>query len=399
MAIQNLSPTKAPNQQKFTIARLKALPATGERYMVKDTEIPYLQCRVSAAGGRTLSIYRKPRGGKAAVRVKIHNTSTMADIKAEAEEINALLSKGINPNQQAKADALQAVTLQEAFEQYTSSKQLAPGTLRNYQIAMDRMNDWKQAPMRDITRLMVLERYNQVAEKSHSAAMKLPQILRAVWNFQNDLTDDDAFGICPTAILNKQRKNWSRTATRNRKIPRDKLSAWFDAVRGLDSQRMSAYLEFLLLTGLRRREAGLLRWIDVNLQDGYYIVRSTKNHSDHCLPVTRRTRELLEAMHGGDLVFGVEEPRKAIRKVSAACGVQFSPHDLRRTFTTLADFSGAGQYVIKGILNHAASGDVTAMHYANYSPLDAAGHVDMDAVESMREALQQIEDYILEVGR
>jgi integrase len=399
MGIESLSPTRAPKQLKFTIARLKALPATGERYMVKDTEIPYLQCRVSAAGVRTLSIYRKPRGGKAAVRVKIHNTSTMANIKAEAEEINALLSKGINPNQQSKADALMGVTLQNAFEQYTSSKQLAPGTLRNYQIAMDRMEDWKQSPIREITRLMVLERYNQVAEKSHSAAMKLPQVLRAVWNFQNDLTDDDAFGISPTAILNKQRKNWSRTATRNRKIPRDKLPAWFKAVRGLDSKRMSAYLEFLLLTGLRRREAGLLRWIDVNLQDGYYIVRSTKNYSDHCLPITRRTRELLEAMQGGDLIFGVEEPRKSIRKVSAACSVQFSPHDLRRTFATLADYSGAGAYAIKGILNHSASGDVTALHYAEYKPLDDAGNVDMDAVESMREALQKIEDYILQVVR
>ena len=386
---------------KFSLARLKALPATGKTYIVKDTGIPHLRCRVSATGQRTLEIYRKPRGGRTPVRVRILNTSTMAQIKNEADKINIQLSAGINPNERQKEDAALEITLQEAFNRYVAAKSLTPGTLKSYQTALDRMGDWREKPLHDITRLMVLELYNELAEKSHTAAMKMPQVLRAVWNFTNDLTDDDAFGRAPTIILNKQKKQWSRTTTRNRKITADKLPAWLDAVRALPSQqgdgkRMAAYLEFLLLTGLRRREAGYLRWEDVDMKHGHFIVRATKNHSDHCLPITRHTRQLLNSMRdNGELVFGVEEPKKAINRVTKACGVQFSCHDLRRSFATLADHSGAGSYAIKGILNHASGNDVTGQHYAGYRPLDDSSNVNLDEVRAMRESLQKIEDYIL----
>lgn len=394
----------ATDKFKFTLAKLKALPATGKRYTVKDTEISYLQCRVSATGARSLSIYRKPRGKHAAVRVTIRNTGSMADIRAEADAINKELSSGTNPNERRREDAALEITLQKAFDGYVAAKNLAPNTLKGYEKALERMGVWRERPLRNITKLMVLELYNELAANSHTAAMRVPQVLRTVWNFQNDLTDDDAFGICPTVVLNKQKKGWNRTTTRNRKINTDKLPTWLEAVRALPSQqgdgkRMAAYLEFLLLTGLRRREASYLRWEDVDMKRGYFIVRATKNHSDHCLPVTRRTHQLLHSMRdNGELVFGVEEPKKAINRVTKACGVVFSCHDLRRTFATLADHSGAGIYAVKGILNHASVNDVTGQHYVGYYPLDDAGNVDLAEVQTMRESLQKIEDFILQAA-
>jgi integrase len=326
----------------------------------------------------------------------------MKQIKAEADSINAMMSSGINPNQQGRIDAALQITLQEAFDKYVAAKNLSANTEKSYGVALDRMDDWKDKPLTDITKVMVLERYTKAAAGSHSAAMKIAQVLRAVWHFSNDLTDDDAFGIPPTTILNKQKKKWSRATTRNRKITTDDLPAWFKAVRALhsskigDGERMASYLEFLILTGLRRREAGYLLWKDVNLKAGYFIVRKTKNHSDHCLPITTRTRLLLNSMRdNGEHVFGVEEPKKAIKRVTNACGVVFSCHDLRRTFATMADHSGAGIYAIKGILNHASGGDVTGAHYAGYHPLDDAGNVNLDEVRVMYESLQKIENYIL----
>ena len=395
----------ATQKFKFTLARLKALPVTGKTFTVKDTETPHLQCRVSAAGKRMFEIYRRPAGKTNPVRVKIRNTATIKQIRAEAEAINAEMSAGINPNERAAIDAALEITLQAAFDQYIKSKQLAPGTVKGYQTALDRMGGWKEKPLRNITKVMVLDLYNELAEKSHTTAMRIPQVLRAVWNFQNDLTDDDAFGRPPTIILNKQKRQWSRTTTRNRKITADQLPAWLEAVRALprqqgDGKRMAAYLEFLLLTGLRRREAGYLCWADVDMKRGYFIVRATKNHSDHCLPITRRTRQLLHAMRdNGALVFGVEEPKKAINRVTAACDVQFSCHDLRRSFATLADYSGAGSYAIKGVLNHAAGNDVTGAHYVGYKPLDDSGNVDLPEVQAMGKSLQKIEDYILQQAK
>ena len=391
----------ATNNFKFTLARLKDLPSTGERYTVKDTENPYLQCRVSATGKRTLQIHRRPKGQTKPVRVKIQNTGSMSLIRTEADAINAQLSSGINPNEQKKIDEALLITLQDAFDDYKDAKNLADSTIKSYETALDKMEDWKDKPLKDISKSMILELYNELANDSHSSAMKMAQVVRAVWNFTNDLTDNDAFGRPPTIILNKQKKKWSRSSTRNRKITADDLPDWIKAVRNLpsnkagDGERMAAYLEFLLLTGLRRREAAYLLWEDVNLKDGYFIVRNTKNHSDHCLPITKRTFQLLNIMRdNGEQVFGVEEPKKAIQRVTKDCGINFSCHDLRRTFATLADYSGAGSYAVKGILNH-ANNDVTGTHYAAYNPLDSSGHVNLDEVKAMKESLQKIEDFIL----
>lgn len=391
----------ATDKFKFTLARLKDLPATGKRYTVKDTENGYLQCRVSATGTKTLLIYRRPKGQTKPVRVKVQNTGSMNLIRTEADDINAQLSSGINPNEQEKTNKALLITLQDAFNKYKNAKTLADSTIDSYETALDKMEAWKDKPMRDISKSMTLELYNELAENSHSAAMKMAQVLRAVWNFTNDLTDKDDFGRPPTIILNKQKKKWSRSSTRNRKITSDDLPDWFKAVRSLpsnevgDGKRMAAYLEFLLLTGLRRREAAHLLWEDVDLKAGYFIVRNTKNHSDHCLPITTRTRQLLNIMRdNGDMVFGVEEPKKAIKRVTEDCNISFSCHDLRRTFATLADYSGAGGYAIKGILNHANS-DVTGSHYAAYNPMDSSGNVDLNEVKAMKESLQKIEDYIL----
>lgn len=388
-------------QFKFTLARLKALPATGNRYIVRDTEIPGLQCRVSPTGERSLSIYKRPRGKPNPVRVKIHNTGSIAAIQSEALANISDLASGINPNERDKIEAILNVTLQDAFNQFEASKNLAKNTIKKYKRVMANMDAWKNRPLQDITRTMVLERFNKLEERGPSVAREMGQLLSAVWNFQNDLTDNDDFGRSPTIILNKQKKQWAKAGTRNRKIPTDKLPEWVDAVRSLpnmrgDGKRMAAYLEFLLLTGLRRREASRLKWDDVNMKAGYFIVRQTKNKRDHCLPITRRTKQLLRLMRdNGEFVYGVNDPQRAIKRVRNVCGVEFTSHDLRRTFTTLADHSGAGGYAIKGVLNHAAGNDVTGAHYAAYKPLDSTGNVDLSEVKSMRESLQKIEDYIL----
>lgn len=382
---------------KFTLARLKALPATGKRYEVSDTQIPGLVCRVSADGTRSLFIFKRPRGETTKVRVKLRSTGNMVGMRLEANQIVADLAGGINPNIKAKEDSLLAITLADAFAQYIKAKNPSKNTVSSYQKAMERMARWADKPVKSITREQVLSLYGEIAKDSESSAMKVGQVLSAVWNFQNDLTDDDAFGRCPTVILNRQKKGWNRIEPRNRDIPEDILPDWIQAVRGLDSRRMGLYLEFLLLTGLRRREAGHLRWNDVNQKDNYYIVRHTKNGSDHCLPMTIRTKEIIREMIGinSEEVFGVEEPRKAIKQVIKLTDITFSSHDLRRTYIKLADSSGVGSYVLKALVNHADSSDVTFTHYANLKAIDSTGNVNRTAINKLRDAAQQIEDYIL----
>lgn len=49
--------------------------------------------------------------------------------------------------------------------------------------------------------------------------------------------------------------------------------------------------------------------------------------------------------------------------VPKASGVDFTAHDLRRTFSTLFGEAGTDVHQIKAAMNHAAGQDVTERHY------------------------------------
>jgi len=381
----------------FTAARLRKLTPGDTIQTYKDINKRGFQVRVHPSGKVTFEVYRKPRGSYAPVRVRIGYFPDMklADASDRADEINALLNQGINPNQRAREireqDAAENMTLAQGFERYIKAKQLSPATLNNYTRAIDRdMQDWKPKPLMGITREMVLTRYTEI-EEAHgkTPAQRMAQTLRAVWNFCNDMADDGGmpYGICPVQILNKQRKAWSRTDSRARRIREEELPAWFEAVRA-EGGKAGTYLEFLMLTGCRRREATSLRWEQIDFNKGTLTFLRTKNGTDHTLPMTKRVRELFKTRRKEDPhstgPFRLDDPRKAIIRVMKASGTEFSSHDLRRSFTSLADLSGAGQYAIKAILNHATGNDVTGAHYAKY-----------DDPRDLLAPLQKIEDYIL----
>ena len=62
--------------------------------------------------------------------------------------------------------------------------------------------------------------------------------------------------------------------------------------------------------------------------------------------------------------------------------IQFTVHDLRRTFITIAESLDISAHALKRLLNHKMTGDITA------------GYIVTD-VERLRKPMQQITDYFL----
>jgi integrase len=75
-------------------------------------------------------------------------------------------------------------------------------------------------------------------------------------------------------------------------------------------------------------------------------------------------------------------PKKSKAKVIESTGISFSLHDLRRTFTTIAESLDIPAYGLKRLLNHSDGSDVTA------------GYIVAN-VERLREPMQKIADYLL----
>ena len=66
----------------------------------------------------------------------------------------------------------------------------------------------------------------------------------------------------------------------------------------------------------------------------------------------------------------------------ALSGIEFTVHDIRRTFITIAESLDLSAYAIKHLLNHKMAHDVTS------------GYLIID-VEGLRKPMQQITNYLL----
>ena len=59
-------------------------------------------------------------------------------------------------------------------------------------------------------------------------------------------------------------------------------------------------IEFAIETGMRRSEILKLRWVDVDLENGFASLNDTKNGEDRRVPLTRRSREVLSKVPQDD---------------------------------------------------------------------------------------------------
>ena len=195
-------------------------------------------------------------------------------------------------------------------------------------------------------------------------------------------------------------KNWVKSSAKPMPIqPCDyfarfshDLAAWYDGVQTLQNETLQDYLLLLILTGLRRQEAAMMKWQHVDLSAKTLTVTDTKNHESHSLLLTDYLHELLTLRSQNqinDYVFpgigaagNIIEPGKQMVKVTNVSGVQFTVHDLHRTFITIAEGLDISAYALKRLMNHKMNNDITT------------GYIVTD-VEQRRNPMQQINNYIL----
>ena len=131
------------------------------------------------------------------------------------------------------------------------------------------------------------------------------------------------------------------------------------------------------LTGLRISEVLAMRWSDVDLQTGRTGLPSTKTGARvHTLPeAALLVVRALPRINDWVFTYGRPAPvtyrtvRRHFAEVVSAAGLEdVRLHDLRRTLITAAAASGAGVFIIRGLLGHSTLS--TAQRYVQEAGLD-----------------------------
>jgi integrase len=371
--------------------------------LYRDSELLGFGLRV----GKSAKVYfaeAKLHGKTIRKSIARHNVVSLDEARSQAKTYLAEISRGKNPHDEEKARKAKLVTLAEVLENYIEARgNLKPSTIQDYRHTFDfYLKDWVNKPAIEISKDMVELKFRQISKTSSSQANKTMRNFRAVMNYAimkyEDSNGDSIFRYNPVVRISQLRA-WHRPVRKNTLIKHYDLAPWYKAVMNLSNDSIAPnrevvkdFLLLVLFTGLRRNEAAKLTWNRVDLKDKTIVIKGTKNHTDHTLPLTDFLYDLLTKRKEEaktQYVFPNEtntgyliDPKKQIANVVKESGVSFSTHDLRRTFITIAESLDISAYSLKRLLNHKMTNDVTA------------GYIITD-VERLRAPMQKITNYIL----
>jgi integrase len=363
-----------------------------------DDSLKGFGIRVTSGGSKSFFIEKRIGDKLRRITLGRYGELTVEQARKEAQKLLGQIASGVDPIAQKQAAKMSAVTLNDAFGDYIlARKGLKDKTAYDYKRCIEiAFAKWKDKPLASITKDSVSKLHEMLgSEHGHAYANLSMRLLRAIFNFAiAKYEGEDGRSLIPENPVKRlsQTRAWYRVDRRRTFITVHKLTEWYSAVTVLLNPVLRDYLLFTLFTGLRRQEAAKLQWHDVDLQAKTFTVSDTKNRHPHTLPLSDFLYELLckrkEATTKAYVFPGsgkggyIIEPRKQMAKVTQASGVEFTVHDLRRTFITIAESIDISAYALKGLMNHHMSGDVTA------------GYIMTD-VERLRKPMQQITDYLL----
>jgi integrase len=303
------------------------------------------------------------------------------------------------------------VVLSAVLDDYlATNSNLRPRSIALYRaIAARHLAPWLSLPLREISAEMVETRFRAitagiaaraaagqikggVAVDGRTSANTALRLFRALWNHRAERDPD--LPRCPTWILRRQ---WHQLERRDRHLRDDDMPRFYAAAVALPSGVQRDLVLFGLFTGMRDNEAAGLTWAEVDLPQRMIRIPAgrMKSRKPFSLPMSSFLHNLLVARRalGNDGPFVFPGDGKtgycqsftyALDAIGAATGIDVSPHDLRRTFATVAEATEIAPLALKILVAHSTGGDVTA-GYTIMSPA------------RLREAAQRVCDRLTEL--
>ena len=359
----------------------------GKDLFIRDAGLAGFGLKVTPTG--TVSfIYENTIRGRGSKRVTLGRFPSISveEARDKALDTPKHFREGTDPHeleaqqkQERAEEQARSITLAELLESYS---ELRPDKTKvEYKKVINSMYpDWLDKSISSITEDDIAKAFHRKLREGHKAqAQKGLRYLKAIFNHA---MRTKVHGQCllkhnpvilAEALLTRDDKK--TVEPRNRFIEPNDLFKFIRAVITETHRTARDLTLFLLFTGLRDAEAKGLKWVDVDFNQKIFTVRETKGKRDHTLPMGSFlyallvSRYNLEGKHktyvfpnkkGVDKVGSI---RKQHLKVTKKTGIEFSPHDLRRSYATyLEQELGTNESVIGRLLNHAARG-VTSRHY------------------------------------
>ena len=371
---------------RFTDRSIAALKPKPGRYEVWEDGRTGLGVRVSPSGRKTwVYLYRfdgKPRR----MTIGIYPALGLASARVQHSTAREQLGRDIDPGSlrvaQRHADR-RAETVSDLIDEYLSKyarpKKRDKGKADERALNREVLPLWGRKKAKAITRRDVIRLLDGIVERgSPIMANRLLEIVRRMFAFgvERGILEDS-----PCILV----KPPSPERARDRTLSADEIKTlWskLDSAKMRDGTKLA--LRLLLVTGQRRSEVVMAPWSEFNTEAATWDIPAerTKNGCPHSVPLSSLALDLLAqakklAVESGWVFPGPSEAKRvtmtpgavsqAVHANLAHFGIEpFSPHDLRRTFTSGMSELGIDRLTEQRLLNHLDQ-TVTGRHYDRYN--------------------------------
>ena len=365
----------ASRRISFTEQRVSDLQGVG---FVFDTKVAGLAVRMTSGGAKTYVFQRKIHGRP--VRIALGKCAGMRldAARVAVERLNGQVAAGVDPRS-ARIEARsadRAVTLSEAFESYKASKERRASTLLGYDTLwrLHVPSKLKTKSVLDLTAVDIeqlkaklmcdrsgVQKADGTAGKLRTTgkvrtAGKVITLLCAILNKAGRRADN------PTREIERP-----ETKIRTRRLDVGEIAAVLKVLEERRGETFADLIAVALLTGARRGALCAMKWEDIHLEDGIWMVPATwsKNRRELAIALPEKAVAILAArsavqsksswvwaslLSGTGHVVNPEKPLQAILKAAGAKRV--SMHDLRRKLGSRLAMTGAGAATITAALGH-----------------------------------------------
>ena len=236
-------------------------------------------------------------------------------------------------------------------------------------------------PMTEITVAMLSKLLADLSASglSNATINRIRALLSSIFNMA---IDHDLLEVNPVSRVKKYKENNQI----ERYLSDDELQRLMLVLKhpehyAISNKTIVAIIKFLLLTGVRKREAMDMQWSDVDFTKSTWLLKFNKSGKARHIALNTDAMAILNALPKiSTYIFANPETgkpyndiRKTFDKVMQCAGISnMRIHDLRHNFASLAVNSGESLFVVQKLLGHASPQTTQRYAHLQHSTLQNA---------------------------
>jgi len=279
------------NKFNLTMKAIEALPIPeeGKRTYYRDSQTRGLWLQVRDSGTKTFMFYRKIEGRPERISIGRFPDMNVFQARQKVDEYNAAIARGENPADRARSERKQE-TLGELFEKYLEMHaKVHKRTWQEDEAQFRRyLTGWANRRLSSIRKADVQKLHAEIGkEKGPFAANRLLSLLHTAFEKARE------WGFEGPNPAHKVRRFKERS--RERFIQGDELPRFFQALADEPNGDLRDFFLVALLTGARRANVQAMKWEDIHLERGLWVIPAagTKTQENYTVHLSGAVVEIL----------------------------------------------------------------------------------------------------------